>query len=55
MADNPRPDHRLAVPTPQKPADASRFCPNCSSEMRESRCKLKCETCGFFLSCNDFY
>ncbi|HLW54342.1 MAG TPA: hypothetical protein VKW06_16010 [Candidatus Angelobacter sp.] len=40
---------------PTKPADPSRFCPNCGSEMKESRCKLKCPGCGFFLSCSDFY
>lgn len=38
-----------------RPADPAMFCPNCGSEMRESRCKLKCPTCGFFLSCSDFY
>jgi len=36
-------------------ADPVGYCPNCGSEMRESGCKLKCETCGFFLSCSDFY
>ena len=37
------------------PVDASSFCPNCGTQMLESGCKLKCPTCGFFLSCSDFY
>jgi hypothetical protein len=32
-----------------------RFCPNCSAELKESRCKLSCKVCGFYLSCSDFY
>jgi hypothetical protein len=35
--------------------DPGSYCPNCGSKMRESRCKLSCKTCGFFLSCSDFY
>ena len=52
MAENPNFDGGVSR---QPTADASRVCPTCGSEMRESRCKLKCETCGFFLSCIDFY
>jgi hypothetical protein len=33
----------------------SRFCPTCSSRLMDSRCKLVCKTCGYFLSCADFY
>jgi len=36
-------------------ADSSRFCPNCSAQLKEHRCKLSCPQCGFFLSCSDFY
>jgi ribosomal protein S27AE len=32
-----------------------RFCPNCSAELKEHRCKLSCQQCGFYLSCSDFY
>ncbi|HEY6305515.1 MAG TPA: hypothetical protein VI488_03530 [Candidatus Angelobacter sp.] len=55
MVEKPNLEPTAAAAKPPKPLDASRFCPTCGSEMREARCKLKCETCGFFLSCSDFY
>jgi hypothetical protein len=41
--------------TAQLAGHPERFCPNCSAELKESRCKLSCERCGFYLSCSDFY
>jgi len=47
----------VAIGEEQKPAsaDPGTYCPTCGAKMKESRCKMVCKTCGFFLSCSDFY
>jgi hypothetical protein len=31
------------------------YCPVCSERLAESRCKLICKKCGYFMSCSDYY
>lgn len=50
-AKNDAPDRSVREPAP----DVSQFCPNCSTQLVDHRCKLKCPQCGFYLSCSDFY
>jgi hypothetical protein len=45
----------VATTCPINTEHHSRFCPTCSSRLEDSRCKLICRTCGYFLSCADFY
>jgi len=35
--------------------DASRYCPVCSQRLESRRCKLVCDTCGYYMSCADYY
>jgi len=49
------PQLNSALTKAETTANPQRFCPNCSSELKESRCKLSCPTCDFYLSCSDFY
>jgi hypothetical protein len=30
-------------------------CPNCSARLVESRCKLLCPRCHYYMSCSDYY
>jgi hypothetical protein len=36
-------------------ANVQLWCPNCSSHLEDDRCKLVCRTCGYYLSCADYY
>ena len=30
-------------------------CPNCSARLVDSRCKLVCPRCHYYMSCSDYY
>jgi len=54
-AANPEPETSEAQICPVNTDHHQVFCPTCSSRLQDSRCKLICRTCGYFLSCADFY
>jgi Zn finger protein HypA/HybF involved in hydrogenase expression len=53
--EQPRTTPATEIEREVKASDPGQYCPNCSAKLRESRCKLKCPQCGFYLSCSDFY
>jgi hypothetical protein len=44
-----------AGPFKEQPEIASAFCPSCSARLAQRSCKLICPTCGYYMSCSDFY
>jgi hypothetical protein len=44
-----------ASPLKEQPEIASAFCPSCSARLAQRSCKLICPTCGYYMSCSDFY
>ena len=49
-----------ATPGDSLPADTTepgehwRWCPRCSHELHNEKCKLRCPRCHYFMSCSDF-
>jgi Zn finger protein HypA/HybF involved in hydrogenase expression len=43
------------VPLKEQSEIASAFCPSCSARLAQRSCKLICPTCGYYMSCSDFY
>lgn len=41
--------------TPPDPEAVIRTCPNCGARLQESRCKLLCPRCHYYMSCSDYY
>ncbi len=41
--------------TEQKAESASGYCPRCSAQLEPRSCKLICASCGYYMSCSDFY
>jgi len=50
-------DEEKIEPKPeQRPSEEPMlYCPVCSERLQESRCKLVCKKCGYFMSCADYY
>jgi len=34
---------------------ASNYCPRCEARLTARSCKLICPSCGYYMSCSDFY
>jgi hypothetical protein len=41
--------------TSTDPDAVIRTCPNCGARLQESRCKLLCPRCHYYMSCSDYY
>ena len=54
-ADDHSIDHSKNEAPTAKPEEPMLYCPVCNQRLAQSRCKLVCEKCGYFMSCADYY
>ncbi|MGA8553569.1 MAG: hypothetical protein WB630_04045, partial [Candidatus Acidiferrales bacterium] len=48
----PGPIEAVVSPGPEQ---ASQYCPSCSARLQLQKCKMICKSCGYYMSCSDFY
>ena len=51
----PSESNAVARGSEQELQHASAYCPRCSAQLEPRSCKLICSTCGYYMSCSDFY
>lgn len=52
-ADPPRP--APSAPLTSAEQNVMLYCPNCSQRLESRSCKLRCDRCGYFMDCSDYY
>ena len=44
-----------SIPVTRAEQNAMLYCPNCSQRLESRSCKLRCDRCGYFMDCSDYY